>query len=154
MKAHIIERKASHSIVILWICSIAIAVPMLVVRDTDQVVWRNHVDIWCDDNWPAVVSTDPETGHVVHTFPGRKVYYTILTVVLYFLPMVLMGCVYAIIIATVWFSRSPGESMAKKAKLQSRVKRKVSFTGVVVYNLLPSIICCHWYAKVNLVPRL
>ena len=126
MKAHIIERKASHSIVLLWICSIAVAVPMLVVRDTDQVQWRNHVEIWCDDTWPAVVTSDPDTGHDVYAFPGRKAYYTILTVVLYFLPMFLMSCVYFIIIVTVWFSRSPGERVRKEVKLQGRVKRKVS----------------------------
>ena len=127
MKAHIVERKASHSIVILWICSIAIAAPMLVVRETDHVQWRNHDDIWCDDVWPPVVTEDPSTGDDVYTFPGRKAYYTILAVVLYFLPMVLMSCVYFVIIRTVWFSRAPGERVSTEIKVQSRVKRKVSF---------------------------
>ena len=126
MKAHIIERKASHSIVILWVCSVAVAAPMLVVRELNTLVWRNHVEIWCDDNWPIVVATEPATGREYNTFPARKAYYTILTVVLYFLPMFLMSCVYFIIIVTVWFSRSPGERMTKEVKLQGRVKRKVS----------------------------
>ena len=126
MKAHIIERKASHSITILWICSIAVGAPMLFVRQMESITWKDHVEVWCDDKWTAVVAVDEETGKPYNTFPGKKAYYTVITVVLYFLPMFLMSCVYLIIIVTVWFSQSPGERVSKEVQLQSRVKRKVS----------------------------
>ena len=126
MKAHIIERKASHSIVFVWICSIAVGAPMLFVRRMESITWKDHVETWCDDQWPAVVATDETTGRPYNTFPGKRAYYTMITVVLYFLPMIIMTCVYVIIIVTVWFSQSPGERVSKEVQLQSRVKRKVS----------------------------
>lgn len=126
MKAHIIERKASYSIVLIWVCAVAVATPLLVVRKVESVTWQNHVEIWCDDEWPLKITENPETGIKEYSFPSRRAYYTILTVALYFLPMVFMAAIYSLIILTVWFARSPGERVsAKEMKLQRRVKRKV-----------------------------
>lgn len=130
MQAHIIERKASHSIVILWVCSIAVATPMLIVREMESITWKDHVEVWCDDKWPEFAMVD-ETGRLYNTFRGKKAYYTVITIVLYFLPMFLMSCVYFIIIVRVWFSQTPGERVSNEVKLQGRVKRKVSN----IYNL-------------------
>jgi hypothetical protein len=126
MKAHIIERKASTSIVIIWICAIAVATPLLIVRKLESVTWQNHVEIWCDDDWPLKITENPDTGMTEYSRPSRKAYYTVLTVALYFLPMVFMAAIYSLIILTVWFARSPGERVSgKEIKLQKRVKRKV-----------------------------
>ena len=99
---------------------------MLFVRQMESITWKDHVETWCGDKWTAVVTTDEETGRQYNTFPGKRAYYTVITVVLYFLPMVVMSCVYVIIIVTVWFSQSPGERLSKEVQSQSRVKRKVS----------------------------
>ncbi|XP_052781009.1 QRFP-like peptide receptor isoform X2 [Mya arenaria] len=126
MKAHIIERKASYSIIIIWVCAIAVATPLLVVRKEESVTWSNHVEIWCDDTWPMSLTKDPATGRDIVSFPGRKAYYTFLTIALYFIPMVTMSAIYSLIIMTVWFKRAPGERVsAKEIKVQKRVKRKV-----------------------------
>ena len=126
MRAHIIERKASHSIVIIWLCSIAAAVPMIIVRRTESVTWVDHVDIWCGDDWPGYVLTDPETGLPRKYIPSRKAYYVILTLVMYFVPMVFMSMLYSLIMWTVWFAKMPGERISNKdMQIQRRVKRKV-----------------------------
>ncbi|KAL4226185.1 hypothetical protein ACF0H5_014171 [Mactra antiquata] len=131
MKAHIIERKASHSIVLIWICAIAVAAPLLFVRKTNSVEWKDHVEIWCDDDWEKTVHE--VNGKSIHSFPNRKAYYVILSVALYFLPMVFMSAIYSLIIITVWFARSPGERIsAKEIKLQKRVKRKVVKMLVII----------------------
>ena len=133
MKAHIIERKASTSIVIIWICAIVVATPLLFVRKLDSLKWQNHVEVWCGDEWPQQVSENPETGHKEFSYPSRKAYYTVLTVALYFLPMIFMAAIYSLIILTVWFARSPGERVsAKEIKLQKRVKRKVRIEDLLV----------------------
>ncbi|KAH3892521.1 cholecystokinin receptor-like isoform X2 [Dreissena polymorpha] len=133
MKAHIIERRASYAIVITWVCAIAVASPLLFVRKEESRVWKNHVEIWCDDTWPMTSDVDPATGFITFSFPGRKVYYTFVTVVLYFVPMVVMTVIYFLIILTVWFTQAPGERISvKEIKAQRKVKRKVVVMLVII----------------------
>lgn len=126
MKAHIIERSARYSIIAVWICALAVAIPLLVVRKTYRVEWANHVEIWCDDDWPSSITHNPETGQVIFSFPGRKAYYLTVTIALCFVPLLMMSTMYSLIIATVWFARTPGEQVSgKDITAQRRVKRKV-----------------------------
>lgn len=127
MKAHIIERSARYSIIAVWVCAFAVASPLLVVRKTESVTWADHVEIWCDDDWPMTVTVNAETGHQIVSFPGRKVYYLTVTIALFFVPVLMMTTMYSLIISTVWFARAPGERISgKEIKLQRRMKRKVS----------------------------
>ena len=126
MKAHIIERRASYSIIIIWVCAIAVATPLFIVRNVEHATWADHVEIWCGDDWPIRMTTDSETGKEIGSFPDRQAYYAILTIVLYFIPIIFMCVIYFLIILTVWFSQSPGERISvKELQVQRRVKRKV-----------------------------
>ncbi|KAH3892525.1 hypothetical protein DPMN_016643 [Dreissena polymorpha] len=126
MKAHIIERRASYPIVITWVCAIAVASPLLFVRQEESRVWANHVEIWCADTWPITEEVDPATGFIMKSFKGRKAYYTFVTVALYFVPILTMSVIYFLIILTVWFTRPPGERISvKEIQVQKKVKRKV-----------------------------
>lgn len=132
MKAHIIERSARYSILAVWICACAVASPLLIVRKTEQVTWANHVEIWCDDQWPKVETVDAETGQKTVSVQGRKVYYLTVTIALCFVPLLMMATMYSLIVITVWFARTPGETITgKEVKVQRRVKRKVSLTTVL-----------------------
>ena len=46
MKAHLTERKAHTFIILIWICSIGISVPLLFYRKQESRVWLNHVEVW------------------------------------------------------------------------------------------------------------
>ena len=126
MKAHFIERRARYTILGLWFCSIAVAAPMLVYRNLFEVRWKDHIEQWCDDNWPVVMAKDPLTNVTVPTIPARKIYYTFVCVVLFFLPTLLMTAAYAVIIWTLWSTQVPGERISKDIRVQTKLRKKVS----------------------------
>ncbi|KAJ8319145.1 hypothetical protein KUTeg_004236 [Tegillarca granosa] len=114
MKAHIIERRARNSLIFVWIISIAVGMPMLFFRKLYSRQWKNHNEQWCDDDWPS---------EHFHTY--RRAYWTFITVVLFFLPIVVMGGAYFGIIKTLWTAQAPGERLAKDVNIQIKVKRKL-----------------------------
>ncbi|KAJ8319142.1 hypothetical protein KUTeg_004233 [Tegillarca granosa] len=121
MKAHIIERRARNSLIFVWIISIAVGMPMLFFRKLYSRQWKNHNEQWCDDDWPS---------EHFHTY--RRAYWTFITVVLFFLPIVVMGGAYFGIIKTLWTAQAPGERLAKDVNIQIKVKRKVVMMLVTI----------------------
>ncbi|XP_041364201.1 QRFP-like peptide receptor [Gigantopelta aegis] len=139
MKAHFIERRARYTIVGLWFCSVAVAAPMLVYRNLFEVRWKDHLEQWCDDNWPVVLVEDPLTNGTMPTIPARKIYYTFVSVVLFFLPTLLMTAAYAVIIWTLWSSQVPGERISKDIRMQTKLRKK---TIVMLVLILLSFVLC------------
>ena len=125
MKAHIIERKARHSIVIVWFCAFAIASPLLVYRKLLSRQWKDYLEQWCDDDWP-LVEYKTETGMTRTYQPARKIYWTSVSAVLFVIPILIMACAYTRIILTLWTTKTPGERVPKDITIQTRMKRKVN----------------------------
>ncbi|KAL3876766.1 hypothetical protein ACJMK2_034562, partial [Sinanodonta woodiana] len=140
MKAHIIERRAMPAIVIAWIVSILVGLPLLFVRTLHARQWKNHLETWCDDEWPGYHVTDPETGFTRLMTPARKAYYTIIVLLLYCIPMIVMSCIYLIIIVTIWFAKVPGERVTTEVKVQSKLKKKV----IVMLTLILAVFGLCW----------
>ncbi|XP_076073251.1 QRFP-like peptide receptor [Mytilus galloprovincialis] len=133
MKAHIIERKARHSIILVWLFSFAIASPLLVFRTLHQRQWKNHLEQWCDDEWPLVFKyISLEYGVPVYHQPARKIYWTTLSVVLFLIPILVMAIAYTRIIKTLWAAKTPGERVPKDITVQTRMKRKIVLTLVLI----------------------
>lgn len=131
MKAHIIERKARHSIILVWFCAFAIASPLLIFRKLKQRQWKDHLEQWCDDDWP-LVNRITESGKVLPHQPARKIYWTSLSVVLFLIPILIMACAYTRIILTLWTAKTPGERMPKDVTIQTRMKRKIVLTLLLI----------------------
>ncbi|XP_033757176.1 QRFP-like peptide receptor [Pecten maximus] len=132
MKAHIIERRAFHSILVIWIISLAMGVPMLVVRTVHKRQWRDHLELWCEGDWTVVQRVSPETGQRMDHRPGRVAYLTVITVVLFFIPMLIMLGTYVGIIKTLWQAKVPGERLSSDVKVETKVKRKVVFMLILI----------------------
>ncbi|CAC5424207.1 NPFFR2 [Mytilus coruscus] len=131
MKAHIIERKARHSIILVWLFAFAIASPLLVFRTLHQRQWKNHLEQWCDDEWPLVFK-HMKYGQPVYHQPARKIYWTTLSVVLFLIPILVMACAYTRIIKTLWAAKTPGERVPKDITVQTRMKRKIVLTLMLI----------------------
>ena len=90
--------------------------------------------------WPAVESVDPVTGapHFLH--PSRAFYYTFVSTVLYFFPILVMSFAYCFIILKL-SQKPPGEYVDSDACVQIKVKRKVSvaFFSHLVLDFLGKI---------------
>ncbi|XP_069125505.1 QRFP-like peptide receptor [Argopecten irradians] len=133
MKAHIIERRACHSILVIWIISLAMGAPMLVVRTVLRSrQWRDHLELWCEGEWEVVKRVSPETGQRMDHRPGRVAYLTVITIVMFFLPMLIMLGTYVGIIKTLWQAKVPGERLSSDVKVETKVKRKVVMMLVLI----------------------
>lgn len=122
MKAHIIERKAKPVIIAIWVISVAVAIPMLIFRRVQERHWKNHVERWCDDvEWS--IDLDSEETH--YHRPSRVAYWTCVSVILFFLPIIAMIGAYCGIIKTLWSTKIPGERVYKENAVQTKMKRKV-----------------------------
>lgn len=80
-------------------------------------------------------SPDDAAAEAVVTLSYRTLYYTFVTLVLYFVPVVVMGLAYAVIVGKLWSHRRPGEGREfdMSAQLELSVKKKVIL--IVFYRL-------------------
>ena len=109
----------------IWIAAIAIASPLLVYREQSSRQWLNYREIWCDDKWPRSVRTT-SSGQVVHDPMSRRIYYTFISIALYFVPCFIMSVAYIFIIVTLWSNKIPGEAIKSVQQATRRRTKKVS----------------------------
>ena len=124
MKAHMTERKSYVFIFLIWIFAIGISSPLLIYRQQFSRQWLDHLELWCDDTWPVVETIHP-SGRRVVSVPSRTFYFTFLSVVLYFVPIIVMSVAYSFIIYRLWSARIPGERIESEVRNQTRTKQKV-----------------------------
>lgn len=125
MKAHITERRSTVYIVLIWICGIGISSPLLIYREQFTRQWLDHLEVWCDDTWPNTVVQDPvsKTWSVVHK--SRTAYYTFVSTVLYFAPIIVMTVAYTMVIWKLWSSKIPGDHFESEVRTHDKIKKKV-----------------------------
>ena len=128
MRAHLTARRPATFILLVWLSSGAIAAPLLFYRTQLTRVWLNHTEVWCSDSWPYVELGDMGSNSTVVYSSLRTVYYTLVSLMLYFVPVLVMTIAYAVIIGKLWSHRTPGEGVEVDAAAQLTVKRKVSST--------------------------
>lgn len=125
LKAHITERRAWYAIMLLWIVAIIVAAPLLYVRRLFITKWANHTERYCVDDW--VLLTQPQNA-----MKARRIYYTFVSVVLFFIPIVVMSLAYIMIIWKLWSAQIPGERLENENRNQIRVKRKIVVMLLVI----------------------
>ncbi|WAQ97678.1 NK3R-like protein [Mya arenaria] len=125
LKAHMSHRKARFSIAIIWICSFAIAAPLLWFRELKVREWKDYTERWCDDSWPIEMKTVEGTNTTIEYMPARTVYFTFVSGVLYFFPILVMTLAYSVIILKLQSSTIPGERVDSGYAAQQKTRRKV-----------------------------
>lgn len=125
MKSHLTNRKPWTFIVVVWLASIATSCPMLIFRKQNTRRWLDHVEIWCDDTWHNMTSFEFQTNLTSVYIWHRKLYYTAISMILFFVPVVVMAMAYVIIIIKLWWHRTPGDSEGlKDESTQVKLKKK------------------------------
>ncbi|CAN8019892.1 unnamed protein product, partial [Ixodes persulcatus] len=94
---------------------------------------------YCGWTWPTEVSWDEERGECVSATPGRRLYYLLVTVTLFFLPVAIMLTAYSLIVWKLWISQMPGERSAANINAQCRAKKKVI---TMVCTVLVAFVIC------------
>ncbi|KAK3091234.1 hypothetical protein FSP39_018151 [Pinctada imbricata] len=110
----------SGCICLNWTLSVAVAAPYLVYKEQLEVQWRDRKQVWCDETWPKLYMDSKCTiGQ-----PGKKIYYIVQCIVMYFIPIIIMIVTYCIITITLLNRRVPGEIMESIRAAQEKNQEK------------------------------
>ena len=137
MRAHVAStdgRRWWICVGLLWTAAVVVSAPLLFHRTQLTRHWLNHTEIWCADTWPYVEQVEAVAGGSNRTLVyslQRRLYYTSVTLVLFFIPVVVMTLAYVVIMLKLWSHKTPGDMPVHLA-----VKRKVRFMFYVPRTLL------------------
>ncbi|XP_052261870.1 neuropeptide FF receptor 2-like isoform X2 [Dreissena polymorpha] len=118
-----------------WLVAVGIAMPHLIVRRRYEYYWKDRHQIWCEENWPKVYVN----RNCSIVMPGRRIYYTLVTSVLYFIPIFVMLCAYTIIVIKMLLRKRPGTQVNSSRQLQEKSRKKV--IKMLVAVLTAFIVC-------------
>ena len=124
LKAHLSKRSTSLCILFIWALSACIALPAFYYRSYSEQRWSEHVQRDCDDiSWPITLVKN-EFGCVIEvTRVSKRVYYTAVIVLLFFLPMIVLLITCTIMIRKLMRKEHIGESIP--SLLAEKQKKKV-----------------------------
>ncbi|XP_048877101.1 substance-P receptor-like [Brienomyrus brachyistius] len=103
-------------VAVIWLLALLLAFPQYYYSSTAQLPGR----IVCYIDWPE---------YTVWNF--KKMYYVCVAVLIYFLPLLVMGCAYLVVGLTLWASEIPGDS-SDRYQEQLTAKRKVVKMMIIV----------------------
>ena len=127
LKSKIITKKSYYFLIAsIWIISIIISIPTYVYRTYTERKWSDFVERHCDDlGWPVSLVTD-ENGCVLKTVrPLKRIYYTTVILLLFFLPIFIMSITYSVIIKKLWNSNVIGEAASMNKEIVLKKRKKV-----------------------------
>ncbi|KAI3378151.1 hypothetical protein SNEBB_002504 [Seison nebaliae] len=101
-------------IVFIWIFSLLMGLPMIFVSKPKVNEWNDVVEYSCETDWPTMYiyykRTYPYCNQAgIQYSPNRKIFYTTITLLLFFIPMLLMSIFYGFIIRKLMLNSSPSD---------------------------------------------
>ncbi|XP_055876707.1 QRFP-like peptide receptor isoform X2 [Biomphalaria glabrata] len=138
LKARVTQRKVRLVVFFVWVCSLAIAVPPLIVYNYYERRWSNYLETFCHDIWPARERSD---GSCDQGIIAERVYWAVVISVLNWIPMVMMTINYAVIIHRLHSTRvvSTNSGSLGMSIIQRRSAKKV--VKMLFILLLTFIVC-------------
>ncbi|GFT42598.1 putative neuropeptide receptor [Nephila pilipes] len=84
----------------IWVVSVIVSTPFLIVKKFSTYQERNFPEISCEDDWDSLFKT----------YPLKQLYYTFMTMTLFFLPAIIMIVLYLIVVCRLTELQVPGET--------------------------------------------
>ncbi|XP_048763243.1 allatostatin-A receptor-like isoform X2 [Ostrea edulis] len=136
-----LRQKMSHRAVIVaitctWIVSAGTAFPYLLVKKQTEHQFKDVLRSRCREKWPSYNTGLGEDGSCKTDEPGKKLYYTLTLIIMYVIPILVMGITYTIITVTLINRKGPG---GKSTSSVDRARKKVIRMLIVV--LVSFVIC-------------
>ncbi|XP_035211435.1 QRFP-like peptide receptor, partial [Stegodyphus dumicola] len=125
LHVRITKQRTSVVISIIWLVSMAVSIPFLFIQKYDVFQWKDIAEPSCHDDWPREERWDTTLGICIRSYPMKQLYYTFVTITLFFLPVAIMITAYLLIIWRLWRSQAPGERNIANMNVQHRAKKKV-----------------------------
>ena len=108
---------------VTWLLSFAMASPQLVYRRQYKLYWKNYHEVWCTETFPKMyIDTDCNTQEI-----GKKAYYMVQSVVMFFIPILIMAVTYTLIILKMLFRKTPGRRSRVSSHDKAKKKVKLLF---------------------------
>lgn len=126
-------------IIVIWVTSLFVSIPFLIVRKYYVLEWRNFDQPNCEESWPSERTPDLISGSCITTHTTKKVYYTFVTIALFFIPIIVMATAYACVVWRLWANVLPGEQTSANVNHQHQAKKKV--VKMVCLMLAAFVIC-------------
>ncbi|KAK3703116.1 hypothetical protein RRG08_002974 [Elysia crispata] len=119
-------------IVATWIVALATAAPQLAVRVMYTVHFMDGKQVWCEEAWKEYYVDEDCNSYA----PGKKYYYIVVSLVMYFLPIAVMLFTYSMIAYRLLVKR-PAANHSADGKLshQERAKRKITQMLAIVLGV-------------------
>lgn len=126
LKARITSKRTSFFICLIWLIAIIISVPSYIYRTYTERKWSDFKEKQCDDlGWPVSILKDENGCALKLTRPLKRIYYTTVILLLFFLPILIMSITYSIIICKLSKSEILGEGYSEDKRMALRKRKKV-----------------------------
>ncbi|GFT79776.1 neuropeptide Y receptor type 2 [Nephila pilipes] len=119
LQARITQHRNGMVIGSIWTVSVLVSIPILLVKKYGNYQGRNFPEVSCDDDWDSLFAT----------YPLKQLYYTLKTIILFFLPAAVMIVLYLIIVCQLHGFQVPGET---KSNIYQQAKKKVIKMACIV----------------------
>ncbi|KAG8199982.1 hypothetical protein JTE90_006226 [Oedothorax gibbosus] len=139
LHVRITKQRTSIVMQVVWILSIIVSIPFLLVKKHEVYEFQDFVQPVCTERWPMDSYYDEKAGHCDSVEKYRSTYYLMVSITLYFLPIFIMITAYSLILWKLWISEVPGERHAANINVQYRARKKVIKMVLVV--LIAFILC-------------
>lgn len=133
------EKRTSVIVIVIWAISICVSFPLFLVKKHVVLEWSNLAEPYCSEEWPIYYHRDEEKKICEKKQYIRQIYYVIVSITLFFGPILIMLTAYLRILFRLWTSRMPGEQHEAHIQAQSRSKQKV--LKMVFIVLIVFILC-------------
>ena len=77
------------------------------------------------ESWPMTAEYSAVEDRCSITYPIKKLYYSLVTVTLFFVPVLVMATAYSLIVWRLWVHKTPGEIISNTQRAQECSKKKV-----------------------------
>jgi hypothetical protein len=127
---------------LIWIISILISLPTYHYRRYQERQWSDFVEPMCDDSgWPIVLEMNEGGCATKATSPFKRIYYTFIIILLFFLPFLIMVFAYSIMIRKLWRNQEELDIMVKSNNKYSLVQNQKRGIIMLVAILVTFFMC-------------
>ncbi|CAG2173138.1 unnamed protein product [Oppiella nova] len=124
LRARFTKQRTALIITIIWIVSMFISIPFFLYRKHHIIEWHDFTESRCIETWPTPRFWDSHRKQCVTLNTYKQLYYSIVTIMLFFIPVLVMVTAYSFVIKRLWTRVVPGECLPKGGQHSRQIAAK------------------------------
>ena len=128
---------------LIWLTSISISIPTYIYRKYKEIHWLDFVEQICDDSgWPFHLKMNKDGCAIRVESQFKRIYYTFIITILFFIPFMIMIYLYSIMIHKLWRNREEVDQMVQSNNnRETLVKNQKKSILMLILILVTFFIC-------------